>query len=528
MLLLLVGADLDQSKGDEWVELVTSQLQRLSGESLLVTDHHSDPKLLGATGSVVVTREPVTAATRSAAALASGALRMGHDGSEALRERLGWTRPSSRGRPIQLLVVTDGEVDEAALEQGAEAQGVTVLPPEPTGTKARRAVAKVAKRELLPLAATAVRADPDDAATHTPVAAAAAVGWLADTLSLEGLEEVTVRGGEFTRLRFSDGSIKQVAPLAHSESELVGRMRTLAEVGEPDRPVRFDENRQVFDVQVAGRWRAHGEAWATRPAVLVLRSNLGTAAADLNRLDVCDPRLAALLVEAVAGASRLNVVIGAPMGAGKTTLAQALLAQVPHDERIDTIEDTPELRLATYGLHPDTYERLTSESNVEGVGRVPMSEHIRRAKRADTAKLVVGEVRGEGTLALLDAMSSGLLGCVVTVHAPAGGIVPKLIAYGTTEGASHEHVAREVAAAVNLTVWLTRGHDGRRRIGEVAQLTGFNDETGYPSLRTLWELTDGRPHAEPLGEPEGLVADTYRSVGLDLEGAWVERPEPST
>ena len=65
-----------------------------------------------------------------------------------------------------------------------------------------------------------------------------------------------------------------------------------------------------------------------------------------------------------------------------------------------------------------------------------MSDHIRDAKRANSSKLVIGETRGEGTLALLDAMSSGLNGCLVTLHSqPGAGVLAKLLSYACSEGA---------------------------------------------------------------------------------------------
>ena len=101
-----------------------------------------------------------------------------------------------------------------------------------------------------------------------------------------------------------------------------------------------------------------------------------------------------------------------------------------------------------------------------------MADHVRDAKRANSSKLVVGEVRGEGTMALLDAMSSGLDGCIVTLPSPPGdGVMEKLTAYATSEGADESLARRSIAIAVHLLVWMGRNHAGERVIADVTQLT---------------------------------------------------------
>ena len=221
-----------------------------------------------------------------------------------------------------------------------------------------------------------------------------------------------------------------------------------------------------------------------------------------------------MLVEATAGRVRANVVVAAAMGGGKTTLCQALLAQVPPNERIDTIEDTPELRLREYGIHPNAYERLTRDANNDGVGKHSMADHVRDAKRANSSKLVVGEVRGEGTMALLDAMSSGLDGCLVTLHSPPGeGVLEKLTAYATSEGADEGLARRTIAIAVHLLVWMGRNDAGERVIADVTQITGLSAE-GAVRTRGLWRLMPGERWAVPVAVPEGRMADVYRAAGV--------------
>ena len=314
---------------------------------------------------------------------------------------------------------------------------------------------------------------------------------------------------------FADGTReKRLSPFG-TEEELIDAIKFLAAYG-GDNPQRFDQLDPRLDIQISGRWRLHAEAYVTSPPNMVLRFNRGRTG--LEELSVADQRLKALLQESVSGRVRANLVIASTMGGGKTTLCQALLADVPELERVDTIEDTPELRLAAHGIHPNTYERLTRDANNDGFGKHSMADHIRDAKRANTSKLVVGEVRGEGTLALLDAMSSGLDGCLVTVHSrPGTAVIEKLVAYAVVEGADAEYARRQIASAVHLLVWLGRNTHGERVVGDVTELVGINESTSLIETRPRWSCRPGDRWATPVGgPPEGRLGELYEAAGVRL------------
>ena len=146
-------------------------------------------------------------------------------------------------------------------------------------------------------------------------------------------------------------------------------------------------------------------------------------------------------------------------------------------------------------------------------------------RRANAAKLVVGEIRGEGCEALLDAMSSGLDGCLVTLHSqPGTGVLEKLVAYACSEGAEPDYARRQIAAAVDLCVWMGRNDAGERVVADVTQLTGIDDLTGVISTACLWALRPGDRWATPAGRPEGRVAEVYASTGLPETGGYAELP----
>ncbi|MDE0677375.1 MAG: ATPase, T2SS/T4P/T4SS family [Acidimicrobiaceae bacterium] len=378
-------------------------------------------------------------------------------------------------------------------------------------------------RSLAASACAPQRLDRSDGDVRRRTAARAATDALSELLDEPDIEEFQIRGGESMLVQYADGRVERRPSPFAADEDLIESVRFLASYS-GDRPQRFDELDPRLDVRIGDRWRLHAEAFVTSPPNVVLRSNMA-GRMRLDDLGVVSDELGSVLIEAIAGRVRANVVVAAAMGGGKTTLCQALLAAVPDHERIDTIEDTPELRLAEYGIHPNTYERLTRDANQDGHGRHSMADHIRDAKRANAAKLVVGEIRGEGCEALLDAMSSGLDGCLVTLHSqPGKGVLEKLVAYACSEGAEPDYARRQIAAAVDLCVWMGRNDAGERVVADVTQLTGIDDLTGVISTTCLWALRPGDRWSTPAGRPAGRVAEVYASAGLPEAGGHTELP----
>src|SRR5579871_5526649 len=123
------------------------------------------------------------------------------------------------------------------------------------------------------------------------------------------------------------------------------------------------------------------------------------------------PQVADLLRVCVAG--RLNIVIGGGTGSGKTTTLNVLSSFVPADERIVTIEDAAELQ-----LRQEHVLRLESRPpNLEGRGEVAIRDLVRNALRMRPDRIIIGEVRDEATLDMLQAMNTGHEGSITTVHA---------------------------------------------------------------------------------------------------------------
>jgi pilus assembly protein CpaF len=159
--------------------------------------------------------------------------------------------------------------------------------------------------------------------------------------------------------------------------------------------------------------------------------------------------------------ARLNCLISGGTGAGKTTLLNVLSSFISEHERIVTIEDAAELQ-----LHQEHVARLeTRPPNVEGKGAVRQRQLVVNALRMRPDRIVVGEVRGEEALDMLQAMNTGHDGSLTTVHAntPRDALtrIETMIAMGSTS-LPDKAMRQQIASAIQLVVQQTRLSDGTR------------------------------------------------------------------
>ncbi len=206
------------------------------------------------------------------------------------------------------------------------------------------------------------------------------------------------------------------------------------------------------------------------------------------------PVLHDLLRDAVLG--RRNILVSGATGSGKTTTLGALAAFLGDDERVVTIEDTAELRLA--GAHVVRLE--ARPPGHDGRGAVTIRDLVRNALRMRPDRIVVGEVRGPEALDMLAAMATGHDGSLCTVHAgsPAEALRRvETLALMAGVGLPHAAVRAHVADALDLVVHQARGADGVRRVTSVAQVVRV---AGTPATREVYALRDGRPVVRPGGE----------------------------
>jgi pilus assembly protein CpaF len=203
--------------------------------------------------------------------------------------------------------------------------------------------------------------------------------------------------------------------------------------------------------------------------------------------------------------ARLNAIISGGTGAGKTTLLNVLSGFIGDRERIVTIEDAAELQ-----LHQEHVARLeTRPPNVEGKGAVRQRQLMVNALRMRPDRIVVGEVRGEEALDMLQAMNTGHDGSLTTVHAntPRDALtrIETMIAMGATN-LPERAMRQQIASAIQLVVQQTRLSDGTRKVTSVSEITGM--EGDVITMQEIYVF-------EKMGvTQDGKVIGRFRATGV--------------
>jgi pilus assembly protein CpaF len=206
-----------------------------------------------------------------------------------------------------------------------------------------------------------------------------------------------------------------------------------------------------------------------------------------------------------AVACRLNVLVSGGTGAGKTTLLNILSSFIGHGERVVTIEDAAELMLRQ--RHVVRLE--TRPANIEGKGAVRQRELMVNALRMRPDRIIVGEVRSEEALDMLQAMNTGHDGSLTTVHAnSARDALYRLDTMVAMANLSipERAVRQQIASAINLVVQVSRLPDGSRRVTGITELTGMEGDVITMQDIFLFER-------QGLG-PEGRVKGRFRATGI--------------
>lgn len=193
-------------------------------------------------------------------------------------------------------------------------------------------------------------------------------------------------------------------------------------------------------------------------------------ASDLLDYSTLNQQMLETLKAAVEG--KLNILISGGTGAGKTTLLNVLSSFIPSSERIITIEDAAELQ-----LKQEHVVRLeTRPPNIEGKGAVKQRQLVINALRMRPDRIVVGEVRGEEAIDMLQAMNTGHEGSLTTVHAnsPRDALsrIETMVSMANLN-LPDKAARQQVASAINLVVQISRLPDGSRKIMSLTELTGM-------------------------------------------------------
>jgi pilus assembly protein CpaF len=230
----------------------------------------------------------------------------------------------------------------------------------------------------------------------------------------------------------------------------------------------------------------------------------------LLRLGTLTPDTADLLHRCVE--ARLNILVSGGTGAGKTTLLNAMSAAIPDSERIVTVEDAAELRLAQRHVL-----RLECRpKNIEGEGEVTIRDLVRNTLRMRPDRIVVGEVRGAEALDMLQAMNTGHDGSLSTIHAnsPRDALarVETMVLMAGYD-LPLRAIRQQIASAMDLIIQLERAHDGSRKVMAITEVQRMESD-----VITLQELF--RFRMDTAGSDRAVVGQL---TGTGLRPAFLEK-----
>lgn len=216
--------------------------------------------------------------------------------------------------------------------------------------------------------------------------------------------------------------------------------------------------------------------------------------------------------------SGYNIFISGGTGSGKTTFLNALSDFIPKEERIITIEDNAELQIQG----AENLVRLEArQANTEGKNSVTIRDLIKASLRMRPDRIVVGEVRGEEALDMIQSMNTGHDGSLSTGHANSPrdmlSRLETMILMAMELPLSA--IRRQIASAVDILIHLGRMRDRSRKVMEIVEITGYDRASGEITERTLFQLEETKE--QPMGvlvrKQELLHAEKLNRAGIVLE-----------
>ncbi|MGZ4454710.1 MAG: TadA family conjugal transfer-associated ATPase [Nocardioides sp.] len=328
-------------------------------------------------------------------------------------------------------------------------------------------------------------------------------GPLEPLLRTPGVTDVLVNGPD--RVYLDRGAGLELTDVTFPDEQAVRRLaQRLAAVGGR----RLDDASPHVDLRLADGSRLHAVlAPVARPGTLISLRVPHASAFTLAELVAAGTLDAAhaRLVEAVV-ASRLAFLVTGGTGSGKTTLLAALLSLVDPAERLVVVEDASELRPD----HPHVVALEARPANLEGAGAVDLRTLVRQALRMRPDRLVVGEVRGGEVVELMAALNTGHEGGCGTLHANSAVDVPARVeALALAAGLGREAAHSQLGSALDVVLHLGRGHDGVRRLRQVA--VPVRSPAGLVEMRpALSVAADG---TSALGPAADLLAERIAARG---------------
>jgi pilus assembly protein CpaF len=236
------------------------------------------------------------------------------------------------------------------------------------------------------------------------------------------------------------------------------------------------------------------------PSLSIRRFGTGPLAANqLVQIKSIAPEMIEVLSAAVK--ARISILISGGTGAGKTTFLNILSQYIPNNERLVTIEDAAELRLA----QEDIVRLETRPPNIEGKGAIRQRQLLINSLRMRPDRIIIGEVRGEEAFDMLQAMNTGHEGSMTTIHAntPRDALsrLESMVAMSNMN-LPEKSVRQQIASAISIVIQVSRLSDGTRKVTSVSEITGM--EENVISMQEIFAF-----HRKGIG-PDGRVIGVFQ------------------
>jgi pilus assembly protein CpaF len=322
-----------------------------------------------------------------------------------------------------------------------------------------------------------------DALVKEVVDEAVGLGPLEDFLADNSVDEIMVNGWERLYIERQGRIVLTDKQFTSNEQVLAVIRRILAPIGR-----RVDESSPMVDARLADGSRVNAiipPLCLTGPTITIRKfARTPYTHLDLIRFGSITTAMADFLKLAVH--NRRNIIISGGTGSGKTTFLNILSGYIPHTERIVTIEDAAELRLAQE--HVVSLE--SKPASIEGKGEIPIRKLVINALRMRPDRIVVGECRGGEALDMLQAMNTGHDGSLTTLHANSprdalARLETMVLMAGLDLPA--RAIREQTASAIHLIVQGARLVDGTRKITNISEITGMEGET--ITMQSIFEFT---------------------------------------
>ncbi len=354
------------------------------------------------------------------------------------------------------------------------------------------------------------------------------LGRLQPYIDDESIENIDVNGCDGVWVTYASGKMEKHPPLADSDEDLVRLVQLIAHrKGHAER--QFDPAHPELDLRLPDGSRLSAVmSVSSRPTVSIRRHRLSNPTMDdLVGRSMVDAGLAHLLWAAVR--SQCNLMVAGPMNAGKTTLLRALANCIPPYERIVTVEQSFELGLHDLPSHPNAIALEAREPNMEGEGAVAMRRLVRRTKRMNANRVIVGEVLGDEIIDMLTAMLQGSSGSMCTIHSDsAAGTFTQIGNYmlQAPERLTMEQSQALAAQALDFIVYVSLIDETSESedADPGTDLTVFHSRQYKRVVTELIEVTGydaGTAHSNTLFGPLG--PDRYGFTGVALSPRMHER-----